>query len=59
MFAAHLELLDEQNFCCEEDVAEEISQMIVKSIIKAGEMLKMRVPLDGSASVGYNWKEVH
>lgn len=50
---------DEMSFECEEAVAEEVSQMIVKAIVKAGEFLKLKVPLAGEGKTGDNWKDVH
>ncbi len=50
---------DELEFECEEEVAEEISKMIEKAITKAGEHLKLSVPLAGEGKVGDNWCDVH
>lgn len=50
---------DELEYECEEPVAEEVSKMIEKAITKAGEYLKLKVPLAGEGKVGLNWKEVH
>lgn len=51
---------DEYEFECEgEDTANEVARMIEKSIEKAGEFLKIAVPLKGEGKVGKNWKEVH
>jgi hypothetical protein len=50
---------DELEFECEEPIAEEIARMIEKSIEKAGQHLKLKVPLAGEGQVGKNWCEVH
>lgn len=50
---------DEVEFECQEEIAEEISKLIEKAIAKAGEFLKIKVPLAGEGKVGKNWKEVH
>lgn len=50
---------DELEYECEKVVAEEVSKLIEKAIMKAGEYLKLRVPLAGEGKVGKNWKEVH
>ena len=50
---------DELEYECEDDVACEIAKMIEKAITKAGEFLKLKVPLAGEGKVGLNWKEVH
>lgn len=50
---------DEAEFECEDAVAEEIAEMIGKAIEKAGQYLKIKVPLAGEGKVGKNWKEVH
>ena len=50
---------DEYEFEAEEPIAQEIARMIEKSIEKAGQHLKLKVPLAGEGQVGKNWKEVH
>ncbi len=50
---------DELEYECQEEVAEEVSHMIEKAITKAGEFLKVRVPLTGEGKIGKSWKEVH
>ena len=50
---------DEYEFECEEDVAEEVSKMIEKAIARAGEFLKLNVPLAGEGKTGKTWKETH
>lgn len=50
---------DEFVWGCHEDIAEEIGQLGVKSIQKAGEYLKLSVPLEGSAMIGQNWSMIH
>jgi DNA polymerase I-like protein with 3'-5' exonuclease and polymerase domains len=51
--------LDEVEFECDLAVAEEVAKMIEKAITKAGEHLKIQVPLAGEGKVGVNWKDVH
>ena len=50
---------DEYLFDNPPDIADEIGQLGVKSIIKAGEYLKLRVPLDAEYKVGKSWRETH
>lgn len=50
---------DEVEFECDEAIAPEIAKMIEKAIRKAGEHLKLNVPLEGEGKYGLNWKEVH
>ena len=50
---------DEIEFECEEPIVEEVARMIEKAIAKAGEFLKLNVPLAGEGKVGNNWKETH
>lgn len=50
---------DEAEFEAEDPIAEEVSKMIEKAIEKAGQHLKLKVPLAGEGQVGKNWKEVH
>ena len=50
---------DEAEFEAESPIAEEVGEMIVRAIKKAGEFLKLKVPLEGEAKVGLNWRSVH
>lgn len=50
---------DEIEFECEKPIAEEVAKMIEKAIEKAGQFLKLEVPLTGEGKVGLSWKEVH
>ncbi len=42
-----------------EELAWEVAEMGCESIRKAGQYLKMRVPLDGTPKVGKSWKCIH
>lgn len=50
---------DEVEFECNKEVSQEVSLMIEKAIARAGEFLKIKVPLAGEGKVGLNWMEVH
>ena len=50
---------DEYSWEVEPDVAEEIRQMTVKGIVKAGEIMKLPLPLDGEGKIDVSWKGVH
>lgn len=50
---------DEVEFECEDAIADEIGKMIEKAIEKAGQHLKLNVPLAGEGKVGVNWMETH
>jgi hypothetical protein len=50
---------DEYEYEAEEPIAEEVGKMIEKAIEKAGQYLKLNVPLAGEAKIGKSWKEVH
>jgi len=50
---------DEYLWECPKEISSEIAELGVKSIVKAGEMLGLRVPLNGEAHIGNNWSEVH
>jgi DNA polymerase I-like protein with 3'-5' exonuclease and polymerase domains len=50
---------DELLVSCPPDIADEIGQLGVKSIVKAGEYLKLRVPLDAEYKIGKSWRETH
>lgn len=50
---------DQGDFETAPAVAEEVGQMLVDGIIKAGTMLQMKVELNGEAKVGNNAAEIH
>lgn len=50
---------DEYNFECFPRDAEEVSEIAINSIAKAGEYLKMNVPFTGEAHTGSNWAMIH
>lgn len=50
---------DEWQLEVKPEIADEVGQMAVKAIRKAGEALNFRCPLDGDYKVGRNWAETH
>lgn len=51
----HDEVTTEQS----EEISKEMADIIASAIIKAGEMVKLKIPLDADGIVGKNWKEIH
>jgi len=50
---------DEYTFECSPDIADDVLQLLVQAISKAGQFLKIKVPLEGEGKVGKSWKEIH
>lgn len=52
---------DEYSWEVEKGAEEAISKMSVKAIVKAGEVLKLSIPLAGEGKIAYegSWKDVH
>jgi len=50
---------DEAAFECKPEIAQEVLDLGIKSIVKAGEMLKLNVPLDADGDIGNSWAEIH
>lgn len=50
---------DEYQILVKEDLADVVGKIAVEAIVKAGEQLGMRCPLDGEYKVGRNWAETH
>lgn len=50
---------DEIQVECEPEIAEQLGQMIVDSITKAGQYFEMKVNLTGAYDVGDSWAETH
>jgi hypothetical protein len=52
---------DEYSWEVEDGVQEKIQQMSVKAIVRAGELLKLSLPLNGEGKISFegSWKDVH
>lgn len=50
---------DEFQFEVKEDQVEEVKELALRAFIKAGEFLKMNVPILGDAKIGNSWAETH
>lgn len=50
---------DEFVYDLPEEIAEEVGELARKSIIKAGEVLKLNVPLDADVKTGNSWADIH
>lgn len=50
---------DEWQIECHSDDADEVGKAGVHAIVRAGEMLNLKCPLDGEYQVGLNWSETH
>jgi DNA polymerase-1 len=50
---------DELQVSCDPAIADEVGQLGVKAIRKAGEYLKMRVPMEGEYKIGESWRTTH
>lgn len=50
---------DEDQSDCDPVIADDFGRMRVGTIRKAGELLKMNVPLDGEYKIGKTWAETH
>lgn len=58
-FAFVLNIHDEIQIECREDIADVVADVCVKSFDRVTETLNFRVPLRGQASVGNNWADTH
>jgi DNA polymerase-1 len=54
-----LDYHDEETYECRPDQAELLKELMVQSVVQAGEFYKLNCPLDADAQVGYSWAEVH
>lgn len=50
---------DEIQFAIREDKAEQFAKLTEDMALKAGQMLKFRVPIEAEAKIGDNWMECH
>jgi DNA polymerase I-like protein with 3'-5' exonuclease and polymerase domains len=51
--------LDEALWECKPEYADIVGKLGVASIVKAGEYLKLNIPLAAEYKVGKSWAEVH
>ena len=53
--------MDEYSWEVEDGIENEISNLTVKAIVKAGEFLKLSLPLNGEGKVSFegSWLHVH
>jgi len=54
-----LNIHDEFSIECREDIAEELARITEETITLTGELIGIRIKLEGEAKVGENWYEVH
>lgn len=50
---------DEWQYDCDPEIASRHGELAVKCIRRAGELLKLHVPLDGESKIGKTWAETH
>lgn len=50
---------DEYSWEVEPGIEEEIKKLTVKAIVRAGEIIKLPIPLDGEGKIGKSWRDVH
>lgn len=50
---------DEYSWEVEPGVEEEIRELTIKAIVRAGEIIKLPLPLDGEGKIGKSWRDVH
>ena len=50
---------DEWQLECEPDIANDVGQMGVDSIIESGDLLDCNIQMDGNYRIGRNWSECH
>jgi DNA polymerase-1 len=58
-YEMHANVHDEVQFSCLEEHSDELGETFVAAIVKAGEVLDIKCPLDGDYKVGNNWAETH
>lgn len=58
-FAFTLNIHDEFEIECREEVAEEVAEIAKSSTTLAGEYFKLRIKIEGEAKIGRDWGEVH
>ena len=58
-YELHANVHDEVQFSCEKKQADALGHSFVSAIIKAGQILNFKCPLDGEYKIASNWAETH
>ncbi len=58
-YAFVLNVHDEFQIECDEDIAEDVARIAADAIEKAGETYGLKCPLSGGAEIGNDWSETH
>ena len=58
-FELHGNIHDEVQFSCAFEHADFLGELFVKSLAKAGRILKFNMPIEGEYKVGEHWAETH
>jgi len=54
-----LDYHDEETYECDPEVAEQVKELMIQSVVEAGKILKFNCPLDADAKIGQTWAEIH
>jgi len=54
-----LDYHDEETWECDADIAEQVADLLVQSIVEAGLHFNLKIPLDAEAQIGQTWAEIH
>lgn len=58
-FMQLLNIHDAFTFQAKESIAEDVKQIVINSMVEAGEVLKLNCPMAGAGHIGKNYSEVH
>ncbi len=54
-----LDYHDEETWECSPNQAEQLKQIMIQSVVQAGDFYKLNCPLDADARIGKSWAEIH
>jgi DNA polymerase I-like protein with 3'-5' exonuclease and polymerase domains len=54
-----LDYHDEETYECDPEYAEQLRDLMIESVVVAGKILALNLPLDADAKIGQTWAEIH
>jgi DNA polymerase I-like protein with 3'-5' exonuclease and polymerase domains len=54
-----LDYHDEETYECDPEYAEQLKELMIESVVVAGKMLDLNLPLDADAKIGDTWATIH
>jgi hypothetical protein len=54
-----LDYHDEETYECKPEIAEQLREVMIQSVVESGKFFSLNIPLDADARIGKSWAEIH